>query len=478
MTALSSTNPVVPADHVIVLFGATGDLAKRKLLPGLYHLYEVGLMPQRFRIIGTSPSSYNTDDFRADVLAAVEEFGVKKPTHKRWAHFVETITYVQSAADEMGPLMQAVRDADAALGGDAERLFYMSIPPKAFPEIVAAIGASDLVTPRTAMIIEKPFGTDEASAIALNELLHSVFAESQIYRIDHFLGKEDVQNILAFRFANGLFEPVWNREHIASVQIDVPETLGLEGRAGFYEGTGAFRDMVVTHLFQALGYVAMEPPTDFSADALAEEKDKVFRSMEMVDPARVVRGQYDGYLQEPGVAADSQTETFVALEVRIDNYRWEGIPFYLRTGKAMAEGRRVITLTFREPPHRLFPDSLAAQGNTVSFEIAEPGGITIRFLAKQPGATMELGPASLDFAYREEFDVHRELEAYERLLHDALVRNRMLFNHANGIERLWHISQPLLDNPPALHAYAKGSWGPDGADTLLAPAHWYLPDGR
>jgi glucose-6-phosphate 1-dehydrogenase len=478
MTALASTNAVVPDDHVIVLFGATGDLAKRKLLPGLYHLFEVGLMPQRFRIVGTSPSSYNTDDFRKDVLAAVEEFGVKKPTHKRWADFAAAISYVQSAADDLGALVAAVNDATAALNGTPNRLFYMSIPPKAFPEIVAAIGTAELVTPETAMIVEKPFGTDEASAIALNELLHSVFQESQIYRIDHFLGKEDVQNILAFRFANGLFEPVWNREHIASVQIDVPETLGLEGRAGFYEGTGAFRDMVVTHLFQALGYVAMEPPTDFTADALAEEKDKVFRSMEMVDPARVVRGQYEGYLQEPGVAADSQTETFVALEVRIDNYRWEGIPFALRTGKAMAEGRRVITLTFREPPHRLFPEPLAAQGNTVSFEIAEPGGITINFLAKQPGPTMELGPADLDFEYQQDFDVRGELEAYERLLHDALVRNRMLFNHANGIERLWHISQPLLDNPPALHPYAKGSWGPAEADALIAPARWYLPAGK
>lgn len=474
--ALTTTTPLVPDDHVIVLFGATGDLAKRKLLPGLYHLFEVGLMPKRFRIIATSPSSYGTDEFRNDVLAAVEEFGVKKPTHHRWADFSATISYVPSAADDMSALTAAIDAAATELGGVPKRCFYLSIPPKAFSEIVGAIGAAGLATPETAVILEKPFGTDADSAVALNARLHTVFREAQIFRIDHFLGKEDVQNILAFRFANGLFEPVWNREHIEAVQIDVPETLGLEGRAGFYEGTGAFRDMVVTHLFQALGYVAMEPPVDLTADALADEKDKVFRAMSPIEPARVVRGQYDGYRNEPGVAADSDTETFVALEARVNNWRWEGVPFYLRTGKKLAQGRRVITLLFREPPHRLFPEVLPARANSIAFEIAEPGGITINFMAKQPGPTMELGPADLNFAYRQDFDVHRELEAYERLLHDAMVRNRLLFNRAEGIERLWEISAPVLDAPPPLCSYPAGSWGPDAALQLPSPHSWYLPD--
>ncbi|MFZ4515322.1 MAG: glucose-6-phosphate dehydrogenase [Acidimicrobiia bacterium] len=474
--ALVSETPLVPDDHVIVLFGATGDLAKRKLLPGLYRLSEVGLMPKRFRIIGTSPSSYSTEEFRNDVLAAIDEFGVKKPTQHRWAEFSATISYVPSAADDMRALTQAVIESAQDLGGTPRRLFYLSIPPKAFEEIVGAIGAANLVDDSTAVILEKPFGTDAASAIELNALLHAVFTETQIYRIDHFLGKEDVQNILAFRFANGLFEPVWNREHIEQVQIDVPETLGLEGRAGFYEGTGAFRDMVVTHLFQALGYVAMEPPIDLTPDALADEKDKVFRAMELLDPNRVARGQYEGYRAEPGVASDSDTETFVALEARVNNWRWEGVPFLLRTGKRMAAGQRVITLMFREPPHRLFPEVLPQRGNSIAFEIAEPGGITVNFLAKQPGPTMDVGPADLNFAYRDEFDVRRELEAYERLLHDAMVRNRLLFNRAEGIERLWEISAPVLESPPPLHSYEVGSWGPSAAQVLPAPRSWYLPD--
>ena len=464
-----------PDDHVVVLFGATGDLAARKLIPGFFRLQHVGLMPRKYRIVGTSPIPMDTDEFRAHARDVVEQFGRSAPHGKAWDTFIDRVDYVVSDPPHLGDLATAVHDAVAHIGSGTRVLHYLSVPPFAMNDVVTAIGGSGLAGERTRVILEKPFGTDLDSARALNVLLHSVFGEEQIFRIDHFLGKEDVQNILAIRFANRLFEPVWNAQHVSQVQIDVPETLGVENRAKFYEETGAFRDMIVTHLFQALGFVAMETPAGFTADALAAEKQRVFDAMLPLDPTRVVRGQYDGYRAIPDVADDSDTETLVAVEARIENERWDGVPFHLRTGKRMPEGRRVITLTLKHAPVHLFPEELGTRNDQLVFEIGEPGSIRINFVSKEPGPTMVLGPAHLDFEYRKSFHARQELEAYERLLHDAMLGERMLFNRAEGVERLWEVSAPLLASPPRVQPYAPDTWGPDAIDALVAPHAWYLP---
>jgi glucose-6-phosphate 1-dehydrogenase len=325
------------------------------------------------------------------------------------------------------------------------------------------------------VILEKPFGVDLDSARRLNATLHSVFDESQVFRIDHFLGKEAVQNILALRFANGMFEPVWNRDHVDHVQIDVPETLSVGTRGSFYEETGAYRDMVVTHIFQVLGFVAMEPPTAIDSEALLAEKLKVFDTIEPLDPERVVRGQYEGYREVPGVAPGSDTETFVALRASVDSWRWAGVPFYLRTGKRLHRSGHAITVGFREPPRHIF--ELAPEvddPNLLTFELGEPGAITATFLAKEPGVAMRLGPAHMTFEYQDSFQTALQLEAYERLLHDAMLGDRLLFTSAEGIERLWEISEPLLKSPPPVIPYAPESWGPREADALVAPRRWHL----
>jgi len=283
-----------------------------------------------------------------------------------------------------------------------------------------------------------------------------------------------VQNILAFRFANGIVEPIWNRDHIDHVRIDVPETLSIGTRGAFYEATGAYRDMIVTHLLQLLGFVAMEPPTSFSAEALLSETVKVAESLQLIRPADVVYGQYDGYRDEDGIAADSRTETFVAARASIDNARWSGVPFYLRTGKRMAETRRVVTIAFRDPPRRMFQSSNGFGPNELVFELGDPGRITTSFLAKVPGPTMQLGAAHFTFDYENSFTSARQLEAYERLIHDALIGDRTLFTRADAIERLWEVSAPLLADPPGVHPYRPGSWGPAAADRLIAPRRWHL----
>jgi glucose-6-phosphate 1-dehydrogenase len=351
-----------------------------------------------------------------------------------------------------------VEDAERELGGAPRRLHYLSVPPAAFTGIVQRLGAAGLAE-RSRVILEKPFGHDLPSARALNATVHGVFDESQVFRIDHFLGKETVQNILATRFANGVFELIWNREHVDHVEIDVPETLSIGSRGEFYEATGAYRDMVVTHLFQVLGFVAMEPPSSFSATALGAETAKVFDALAPVRPQDVVRGQYAGYRHEAGVAPDSQTETFVSVRAFVDNDRWAGVPFHLRTGKRMAESRRRLTITFREPPRHMFGAGERFGPNQLVFDLGDRGGIAARFLAKVPGPTMRLGPARLRFEYDDSFATAHELEAYERLIHDALIGDRTLFTSAAGIERLWEVSAPLRADPPALLSYAPGTWG-------------------
>jgi glucose-6-phosphate 1-dehydrogenase len=329
--------------------------------------------------------------------------------------------------------------------------------------------------------MEKPFGTDLRSAKVLNDAVHEVFRPEQVFRIDHFLGKEAAQNILAFRFANGLFEPIWNRGHIDHVQIDVPESLSVDTRAGFYERTGAFRDMVVTHLFQVLAFMAMEPPTALEPRAISEEKNKVFRSMRTLDPTQVVRGQYEGYRATPGVDPDSQTETFIALRCEIDNWRWAGVPFFLRTGKQMAEGARIISIAFREPPKSMFPpgSGIGTQGpDHLTFDLADSSKLSLSFYGKRPGPGMKLDKVSLQFDLHDTGADADVLEAYERLIHDAMSGDHTLFTGAEDIERLWELSTPLLEHPPDVEFYPPGSWGPEGIRDLIAPRTWRLPFRR
>jgi glucose-6-phosphate 1-dehydrogenase len=466
------------APHVVVLFGAAGDLAKRKLLPGLFHLSQAGLIPD-CRIIGTSLEELDDEAFQAVAREACQEFGRKIDDPAALDVFLEKLSYVTTGA---GPeaLAATVRREEGELPGTPRRLYHLSVPPAAAAEVIRTLGEAGLAE-RARVIMEKPFGTDVDSARELNAKVHEVFDESQVFRIDHFLGKEAAQNILALRFANGLFEPIWNRNHIDHVQIDVPETLDVGTRGAFYDKTGTYRDMVVTHLFQIMGFVAMEPPTALAPVAITEEKNKVFRTVRPIDPDRVVRGQYEGYRSVKGVAPDSDTETFVALESWVDNWRWSGVPFYLRTGKAMAENARIISIAFREPPQSMFP---AGSGvgefgpDHLTFDLDESSRLSLSFYGKKPGPSLNLEKVSMQFSLHEVHAEEDTLEAYERLIRDAMNGDHTLFTTAEGIERLWEISTPLLENPSAVHPYAPGTWGPGELRDLIAPRRWRLPFER
>ena len=464
--------------QVVVLVGATGDLARRKLLPGLFHLVSAGFIPG-CRIIGVSLDDIDADGFRDIARGALDEFSARKVNPADWEAFAAILDYVPLAAG--APVLRdAVLRAEASLGRECRRLHYLSVPPSAALPVVRMLGEAGLVE-NARIVMEKPFGTDLQSAVSLNGHLHEVFAEEQIFRIDHFLGKEPAQNILAFRFANGLFEPIWNRNFIDHVQIDVPETLGLGKRAGFYEQTGAYRDMVVTHLFQILAFMAMEPPTSLEPVPISEEKNKVFRSMLPIQPHDVVRGQYSGYRKEEGVDPESDTETFIALKCHIDNWRWAGVPFYLRTGKRMAQGQRIISIAFREPPKSMFPPNsgVGSQGpDHLTFDLADASKMSLSFYGKRPGPGMRLDKLSLQFAMRDTGLIGEVLEAYERLILDAMRGDRTLFTTAEGIERLWQVSTALLEQPPPVRLYEQGSWGPKPIHQLIAPNAWRLPFER
>jgi glucose-6-phosphate 1-dehydrogenase len=463
--------------HAIVIFGATGDLARRKLLPGLLRLFQAGLMPE-FRIIGVSMEEISDAEFRGIAEKACREFARKGFGGEEWHEFSGRLSYVPHSTLPKG-LREAVDRAEEELGPEMRVLHYLSVPPVAAPDVIQTLKECGLAE-RSRVIMEKPFGTDLESAHRLNEMVHEVLDEDQVFRIDHFLGKEAAQNILALRFANGLFEPIWNRNHIDHVQIDVPETIGVGSRAAFYEKTGAFRDMVVTHLMQILAFVAMEPPTALAPAPITDEKNKVFRSLQPLDPKQTVRGQYEGYTEEVGVPSSS-TETFVALRCELDNWRWSGVPFYLRTGKRMEEHARIISIAFREPPQAMFPEHsrVGRYGpDHLTFDLDESSRVSLSFYGKRPGMGMVLDKASMQFSLEETEYGEEAVEAYERLIRDAMIGDRTLFTTARGIERLWEVSEPLLREPPPVKPYPQGSWGPTEIGALIAPHSWRLPFAR
>ena len=366
--------------------------------------------------------------------------------------------------------MSSSGDARAGAAGACTRrglLHYLSLPPAAAAGVIEELGRAGLGD-GARVIMEKPFGRDLASARELDALVHTVFDEEQVFRIDHYIGREAVQNLLALRFANGMFEPVWNRNHIDHVQIDVPETLSIEMRGGFYEETGAFRDMIVTHLFQVLSFVAMEPPVSLSAKSLMLEREKVFEAMKALEPERRGPRPVRRLSRRGGRRADSDTETFVALRAFVDNWRWEGVPFFLRSGKRLAETHHLLTIAFSEPPRRMFPldcSQIAEEfgHDHLTFELGEPGSISASFLAKVPGPKMQLGQAHMRFSYADSFGGPAQaLDAYERLIHDVMLGDRTLFTTSAAIERLWEIADPVVREPPPVELYEPGSWGPRG----------------
>lgn len=474
------TDDLIPADHVITIFGACGDLTRRSLLPALWRLDQEGLLPRRFRVIGNSLEELTTDAFRALARAAIEEFcsGEDIP-EEAWSEFSGKLSYAsgQFKPDDTGFLTEAIRAAEADIGASARRLFYFAVPPSAYSSLTEAVETGGLKE-RARVVYEKPFGGDLEATCKLNAEVHEVLDESQVYRIDHFLGKETVQNILALRFANGMFEPVWDGRHIDHVQIDISETLGIGTRAGFYEGIGAMKDMIVTHLFQVLTFVAMEPPARMAADDLMTEKTKVMRCLQPLGPDDIVRGQYEGYRDEPGVDAGSQTETFFAARIAIDNWRWSGVPFFLRTGKRLAAERWSVTLAFKRPPNSMFgeiPDGFGY--DHLALELAPTEGISLGFLAKEPGPAFSLAPASMNFAY-DASSRSKLIGPYERLIHDALLGERTLFTSAESLEAAWQALEEITQNPPPVEPYGQGSWGPQKAEELIAPRRWREPAGH
>ena len=460
------------APTVFVLFGATGDLAKRMVLPAFYRLSLEGLLPKQWLLVGNGRGDVAHEDFRKHVHDVLSEFG-PKPSAADWKPFAERVMFAGGGftSDSPGRLLDVLEHARTALGGDPQLVHYLAIPPVAFEETTRALGQHGLVKDAR-VVYEKPFGTSPQAFRALDRTVHSVLDEQQVYRIDHFLGKEATQDLHTLRFANGLFAAMWNREHVESVQIDVPEKLGITDRAGFYDATGAVLDMLVTHLFQVAAEIAMEPPASLGALDLQAAREKVIKSFRPLDPAEVVLGQFTGYHDVPGVAAGSSMDTYVAARLWIDNPRWRGVPFYLRTGKRLAETRQRVSLILREPKGPL-AGTLPSEANVLSFSLAGDGEIDLSLLAKKPGPGLALdhGTASLPLSG---LAGANPLPPYVRLIHDALTGDRSLFTRPDGLAAVWKSVGPLLENRPGVAPYAPGSWGPAQARELIAPGRWLL----
>jgi glucose-6-phosphate 1-dehydrogenase len=477
----------------LVIFGASGDLAHRKLIPALWTLYAARTLPEPFTIVGTGRTEMSDQAFRDKMRDGVKQFArLKVPNDNVWGRFAASLVYV--AGDPTGPdlyarLRQVLEDVERKRGGAVNRLHYLSTPPSLYDDITVQLGKAGLAAEHggwTRIIIEKPFGHDLRSAQDLNELVTSVFREEQVYRIDHYLGKETVQNVLALRFANGIFEPLWNRNHVAEVQLTVAEMVGVEGRGGYYEEAGALRDMIQNHLLQVMCLVAMEPPVTFDPQAVRDEKSKVMQAVRPIDPERVeasaLRAQYGpgfvgnrqvpGYVQEKGVKPDSTTETYAALRLQIDNWRWAGVPFYLQTGKRMAKRESEIVIRFHRTPHMIFRrGEISVNPNLLVIRIQPDEGISLIVGAKEPGPDLKISPVTLEFKYQEVFGGEPP-EAYERLLLDAIHGDPTLYSRGDWIEQAWRLTQPVLDHwartPGPLPTYEAGAWGPAEADAFIA----------
>ena len=467
-----------PAEpQAIVIFGASGDLTRRKLLPAFWHLFAEGLLPEGCAILGYSRTEMTDDAWRAYAKEQIEKFAREQPEGERWDDFAKRLFYVPGDfANEhaMEELRERLEEVDTTIGTNGGRFYYCSTPPSAYPDIVARLGESKLHTDAK-IVIEKPFGRDLESAEELNEVIHRVFDERQVFRIDHYLGKETVQNLLALRFANGMFEPIWNRRYVDNVQITVAEEIGIEGRGSFYEQTGTIRDMLVTHLFQVTTVLAMEPPVSFDPDRLRDEKVRVLRSMQPIDPEKVVRGQYVGYRQEPDVAPDSQAETYAAMQVFIDNWRWAGVPFNLRTGKYLKRKVTELSLSFRHVPYNVFrgTDATPLGRDALVIRVQPNEGISMNLNIKKPGIGIEMDRAQLDFDYTRTYRTPL-IEAYETLILEAMAGDHTLFTRSDEVERAWEVIAPVLEDPPQVVFYEKGSWGPEEADELILPRHWHV----
>jgi glucose-6-phosphate 1-dehydrogenase len=483
----------IPDAGILVIFGASGDLTKRKLLPALFHLRQAGLLPKQFAIVGVARRPLG-DEFAADMRAGIVEFGGADANDPKLDEFVQHISYFplkfDDPSDYAGLKTELDRiDKERNIGG--KRLFYLATAPEFFAGIVENIGAQGMAQPETgvaAVVIEKPFGHDLDSARELNRQVNAVFHESQVFRIDHYLGKETVQNILVFRFANGMFEPVWNRNYIDHVQITAAETLGVEGRGPFYEKAGALRDVVQNHMMELLSFVSMEPPSSFDSEAVRREKVKVWRAIPPVPILNAVRGQYgpgiiegqhvEGYRDEERVSPTSGTETYAALRLEIENWRWAGVPFYLRAGKRLKKRATEISIQFKQPPLLIF-NRMAGSGpcqeiqpNLLTIRIQPDEGISLRFGAKVPTTpNMDVCPVIMDFDYEAAFG-KSSANGYERLLLDAMLGDQTLFSHRDGVEINWALYTPILQawaakKPEVFPNYFAGSWGPECADHLL-----------
>ena len=463
-----------PLDQDIIIVGATGNLAHKKLLPALYNLFLQDLLPAKGRIIGYARTEMDDDQFRKLVKDSVQDAAEALLDETKWPKFASLLSFIHA-----GGGLPSVRK----LCLQSNRLIYLSIPPSAFESTVREIQAADLVE-GTRLVVEKPFGHDLESSRELDGVIHEAFQESQVFRIDHYLGKETVQNILVFRFGNSVFERVWNRDSIDHVQLTVAESIGIDGRGSFYEETGAFRDILQNHVLQMLAMLTMEAPSAFKAEAIRDEKEKLFEAVRPLNPKDIVRGQYTaqrvdgenvpGYREEPGVASDSKTETFAAARLFIDNWRWAGVPFYLRTGKRLAQHTTQAIVVFREAPVMFFNDTPVERlkPNLLDISIQPAEEIRFQFLAKIPGTEFQVDPVDMQFSYKEAF-AKQPSPAYERLLHDAFCGDQTLFARDDAVDRAWQIVEPVLNNLPPAFDYPAGTWGPAEADKLIAPRLWH-----
>lgn len=467
-----------PEPQAIAVFGASGDLARKKIIPALYNLAAQGLLPERHAIVGYALSGWDDDAFRAHAEASVREFSRTGFDQDVWKAFADALSFVSGGFDDsdgLGRLGARLEEIDARHGTEGGRLYYLATPPAFFGPIAEELGALGQATERSRIVVEKPFGESLESAGELTRRIHDVFDESQLFRIDHYLGKETVQNIVVLRFGNALFERVWNRDAIDHLQLTVSETYGVEGRAAYYDGAGAIRDLLQNHMLQVLSFVTMEPPRSLEPEAFRDEKVKLLRTIHAIDPAEIVRGQYDGYRDEPGVAPGSTTETFVAARLHIDNWRWSGVPVYLRHGKRLPRRATEVAIRFREAPSYLFEELGVGPlpADHLAIRIQPDEGISLAFQAKVPGPGYEVKTVRMDFAYETSF-MHEPAEAYERLLHDAMDGDHTLFTREDGVERAWEIVTPALERPGEVHGYEPGTWGPAAADELIAPRRWHL----